>query len=159
MSIISSKILRVALHLVFMTQMLKFTVLATGWELLFVSPFCCHLNLCAIVNCAPLRNKFLKVNLVCWLLLTQSICINRFIGDSKSYLSGLPWLWINVWAYFGRFFFGTKVTPHKCLKVKTKPMMGDGENWTNIKFKKTESMENLHLSQFSERSTERSPCI
>ena len=27
------------------------------------------------------------------------------IGDSKSYLSGLPWLCINVWAYFGGFFW------------------------------------------------------
>ena len=28
-------------------------------------------------------------------------------GDSKSYLSGLPRLRINVWAYFGGFFLGT----------------------------------------------------
>ena len=28
----------------------------------------------------------------------------EIIGDSKSYLSGLPQLHINVWAYFGGFF-------------------------------------------------------
>ena len=47
------------------------------------------------------------------------------IGDSKSYLSGLPRLRINVWAYFGRFFLalswykvqkGHHMSTYKCFK-------------------------------------------
>ena len=43
--------------------------------------------------------------------------------DSKSYLSGLPWLHINVWAYFGRFFWallsinGSQVLMHECPNI------------------------------------------
>ena len=45
------------------------------------------------------------------------------IGDSKSYLSGLPRLRINVWGYFGGFFLALswikcrKVTTHKCPSI------------------------------------------
>ena len=35
------------------------------------------------------------------------------------------------------------------MNVEMEPKMGDGENWTNKKVQKTESMENLCL-QFSE---------
>ena len=35
------------------------------------------------------------------------------------------------------------------MNVETEPKMGDGENWTNGKVRKTESTENLCL-QFSE---------
>ena len=45
--------------------------------------------------------------------------VKQVIGDSKSYLSGLPWLCINVSAYFGWFLALSwikcrKVTMHKC---------------------------------------------
>ena len=71
------------------------------------------------------------------------------IGDSKSYLSALPQLHINVWAYFGRYFLALfsikrrKVIRPECpciivlsietssfLNVETEPRMewcGDGE--------------------------------
>ena len=76
------------------------------------------------------------------------------IGDSKSYLSGLPRLRINVWAYFGGFFWHFLLEAEKVGKTEQtlnqrkiqisgicaesslnveemEPRMGDGENqWT-----------------------------
>ena len=82
--------------------------------------------------------------------------MSRIFGDSKSYLSGLPRLCINVWAYFGGISLALswikcrKVTTHKCpcinvLNIETEPTMGDGENWTNRKFGKLNQWK-IHIS-------------
>ena len=63
------------------------------------------------------------------------------IGDSKSYLSALPWSRINMWAYFRGFFlalswYKVQKGNHHVLNVETEPSRVDGENWTKGKFGK-----------------------
>ena len=105
-----------------------------------------------------------------WMLFMHGwFCPIRLIGDSKSYLSGLPQLRINVWAYFGGFFLALswikcrKVTMHKCpcmnvLNIETKPRMGDRENWTNRKFLKLNQWK-ICISHYVLLSAERSSCV
>ena len=59
-----------------------------------------------------------------WWIIVDSIIGDtavNFFNDSKSYLSGLPWLSKNLWSYFGGFFLALflecrKVIMHKCFK-------------------------------------------
>ena len=64
------------------------------------------------------------------------------LGDSKSYLSSLPRLCINVWAYFGGYFLALLLVQkdhHACpcinvLNVETEHRIGDRENFPLIQF-------------------------
>ena len=86
------------------------------------------------------------------------------VGDDNWWLEELPkqfttathkcvsLFWQN---FFGTFHWCRKVTMHKCPHINVlcvamhkwwnEPKMGDGENWTNGKVRKTESTENLCL--------------
>ena len=70
-------------------------------------------NLLVVLREEPEVDAFVDATWTCrkdvtvrpYLSRVTSLLWGQFIGDSKSYLSGLPWLRINVWAYFGGFFW------------------------------------------------------